>query len=93
MNGEVVGDGYWNLLADGARCSWSLFSSSPYRSVGVGVSGRSFEHSKLETEAPREGEREKDETNDEDGERESIDPIEATEGERGGIGIGEKRGS
>lgn len=89
----MVGDGYWNLLADGALWSWNLFSSSPYRSVGVGVSGRSFEHSKFETEAPREGEREKDETKDEDGERERIDPTEAAEGERGGIGLGKKRGS
>ena len=89
MKGEVVGDGYWNLLADGARWSWNLPmnlpSSSPYKSVGVGVSGRSAECTKLETVEPvmeaREGEREKAETND--GERESVDEA---EGDRSGGG-------
>ena len=80
-----MGDGYWNLLADGARWSWSLPSSSPYKSAGVGVSGRSAECTKLEMVEPvmeaREGEREKAETND--GERESVDEA---EGDRSGGG-------
>ena len=45
--GEVVGDGYWKRLADDWRCNCDFPSSSPYMSVGVGVSSLWAEYAKF----------------------------------------------